>query len=156
MNEFCIGYIATGAGLGLLLVSFLYWLAGRNDTSKGVRRFGASAVICATVSVSSLLLGRFSWWLLLIYPFKILEYIQGYSNDSEYGWLKRLGISLTSTACFIFTCWVFGSGYWLLFIQLPVSFSSVLFSFKNPIKAPAEEMMVCFLNSFTLIFLPFR
>ena len=152
MTEYHIGYIAVGSLVGLAICSLLYMTGGRSN--KGIRRFGASFIVALTICLSSFFLCKFSLLLLAIYPFKILEYVQGYSNNNGKGWIKRLGISLTSIVCCAFLCWIFGN-YWLLIPHAIVSLSTVFFSFKNPIFAAAEEPLVCALNNLVLVFMPF-
>jgi len=153
MNEYTIGYIACGSLLGLVVASLLYMLGGRNN--KGIRRFGASFIIAATVNLAVYFLGNFSWWMLSLYPLLILQFIQGYSDDEGKGWVKRLGITATSVITGAILCFILGGGWWLLVIHLWVSLITTQFSFKNPIMAAAEEPMVCFLNNIAIIFYPF-
>lgn len=156
MSEFKIMYIAMGSLMGLLLATFFYVLAGRDGTSKGIRRFGASFVIATTVCLSSFFLGVFSFWFLLSFPIKTLEYVQGYSDNSGFGWLKRLGITLTSCMGGLMFCLVLGGAtWWLLPVHFIVGAMTILFSKKNPIFAAAEEPLVCVLNSIVFIFYPF-
>lgn len=145
MNEYNIGYTFIGGLVGLAVASLLYMMGGRNN--KGIRRFGASFISMATVCICAFLLGRFSLLLLLVYPFKILEYVQGYSDDEGFGWLKRIGVAMTSTFTCSLVVYIIGGSWWCLAIQIPLSLSTVLFSRKNPFFAAAEEPLICLLNN---------
>lgn len=156
MSEFNILYIAAGSLVGLIIATFLYGFAGRDGTSKGIRRFGASFIIALTVCISSLLLGVFSFWFLLSYLIKVLEFVQGYSNKNGFGWLKRLGITTTSCLGGLVFCLVLGEMTWyLLPVQFIVGSTTILFSKRNPIWAAAEEPLICALNNIIFIFYPF-
>jgi len=156
MTEFSILYIITGSLVGLMVAAFLYGLAGRSKTSKGIRRFGSSFILAATVLTSSALMGNFSWWFLLFYPLLILQFIQGYSDNDGKGWIKRLGITATSCLGGIIFCLVLSGNAWLLLpAQALIGSITVLFAFKNPVYASAEEVMVCLLNNIAFVFYPF-
>jgi len=145
MNEYAIGFAFCGGLVGIAVACALYMMGGRNN--KAIRRFGASFAVMATVVIQSLILGVFHWALLAIYVFKILEYIQGYSNKKGTGWLKRIGIAATSILCGVFLCAVIGAKWELLFLHVPISMATVLFGFKNPIPAAAEEPLICIMNN---------
>ena len=154
MSEYNILYIAIGSLAALVVSALLYGLAGRNN--KALRRFGTSFVITLQVCVVALLFGKFSFWLLLLYPLKFLEFVQGYSRERGMpGWLKRMFIALTSLVSGAFLCWVFGGAWWLLIPHAVASLSTIFFSFKNPIAAAAEEPLVCCLNNLVVVFYPF-
>ena len=153
MSEYAIGYVTCLNLVGLALACLFYMLGGRNN--KGIRRFGASAIITATVCGSSVFLGVFSWWLLLLYPVKVGEYIQGYSADRGMpAGLKRFLIALTSVVGGVLCCVVFQAGWWMLFLHTYISMITITFAFKNPLHAAAEEPLVCALNSLVLVFYP--
>ena len=145
MNEYIIGHTFCGGLVGLALATIFYMRGGRYN--KAQRRFIAPAVVMGTVVIQSLILGVFHWALLAIYVFKMLEYIQGYSNKHGMGWLKRIGIALTSIACGVFLCAVVGANWYLLILHVPLSLATVLFAFKNPLPAAAEEPLICMMNN---------
>lgn len=154
MNEYSIGFLAIGSLIGLSLGALLYMMGGRKN--KGLRRFGASFVIALTVTLTSLVMGVFSYFFLLFWPLGILQFVQGYSDNSGFGWLKRLGITATSCMGGLVFCLVLGGATWyLLPVQFIVGATTILFSKKNPLFAAAEEPAVCVLNNIVFIFYPF-
>jgi len=153
MNEYTIGYVACGSIVGLALACLLYMLGGRNN--KAIRRFGASAVLTLTVCLAAWAMGKFSWWLLALYPLKCLEFIQGYSNNEGKGWVKRLGIAFTSVMSGVVLCWILGGGWWLVLVHAWLSLASTQFALKNPLHAAAEEPLVCAINNLAIVFYPF-
>lgn len=156
LTEFNIGYIAFGNLIALAVACLLYQIGGRAGTSKGIRRFGASFVIAAALVCSSFLTGVFSFWFLLSWPLKIAEFCCGYSNKEGYGWLKRIYIGLISCLCGVIFCLVLGGLSWfVLGLQFLVGVGTVLFAFKNPFQAAAEETLVCVLSNAILLFYPF-
>ena len=153
MSEYTIGHVACGSIVGLALAAWLYMLGGRNN--KAIRRFGAPAILTLTVCLAALAMGKFSWWLVGLYPLKVAEFVQGYSNRDARGWVKRLGIVGTSLLSGIFLCIVFQGGWFLLFPHAWVGLITITFAFKNPIAAAAEEPLVCVFNNIVTIFYPF-
>lgn len=154
MNEYTIGYTACGSIVGLALAAALYMAGGRNN--KGIRRFGASFIIMATVVGASLMMGKFSWWLIALYLMKILEFAQGYGvSGNTPKWLKRLIIAATSLMSGVFLCIVFGGGWMLLPLHLWLGLATTQFSVQNPVHAAAEEPLVCILNNLVVIFYVF-
>lgn len=152
MNEYLMVYVSAGALVGLSLSSLLYSLGGR--WNKGIRRFGASFVLALTVNLSSFFLGVWSFWLLALYPLFIIQFIFGYSDNDGWGWFKRSYIVLWSVLTGVYLAWLTGS-WWLLIPHVLVSSGTILFSMKNPIKAPAEETLVCALNNLIILFYTF-
>jgi len=153
MNEYIIGFAAVGALIGLSIGSALYMMGGRNN--KALRRFVASAIMTTTVCVVSKVMGVFSWWLLLLYPLLVFQFIQGYSNNKGKGWLKRLGISATAVIAGLAVCIIFNGGYQLIFLHGWIALVTCTFAFKNPMHAAAEEVFVCFFNNIVLMCYPF-
>ena len=153
MSEYTIGYLFCGGIVGLAIACLFYMLGGRSN--KALRRFIAPAIITATICLIAFARGTFKIALLALYIFKMLEYIQGYSDRSGFGWIKRIGVAATSMAGGVYLCWIFGGGWSLLIIHGALSASTVFFSFKNPIAASAEEPLICILNSLMLIAYPF-
>jgi len=153
LSEYTVGYIACGSLVGLALAAVFYMAGGRNN--KAIRRFGASAVITLTVCLAAFFMGKFSWWLLLLYPIKVLEFLQGYSNRDGKAWVKRLGIAGTSLISGVVLCLIFGGGWWLLFPHAWLGLITTQFAFKNPIAAAAEEPLVCMLNNLVVVFYVF-
>ena len=148
MNEYVIGFTFCGGLVGLALACMFYMMGGRNN--KALRRFLSPGIITLTMVVQALILGVFHWALLAIYVFKMLEYMQGYSNNSGKGWIKRLGVAATSILAGVFMCYIMGGGWSLLFLHVPMSISTAFFAFKNPVAAAAEEPLICMMNSLIL------
>lgn len=154
MSEYTIGYIATGSLIGLAVACLLYMLGGRRH--KAIRRFGGSFVIALTVNLASFFMGIYSFWYLLIYPLKIGEFSMGYGGHSLPRQVQRGLIVATSALCGLIFCLTMGGMAWIvLAIQVIVGAITILFAFKNPIWAAAEEVLVCVLNNGVLIFYPF-
>ena len=151
MNEYTIIWICTGAGIGLVLASMLYALGGRKY--KAIRRFGASAVLTATVALSALGMGRFTWWLLLIYPFLTAGFCLGYGGDTLPEKIQRRVVYYTAVVfsgvivCFIMQ----GNSWWVLPVHLFLGMGSVYLGVKNPIHAAAEEFFICMLLNLGLL-----
>ena len=148
MNEYTIGFTFCGGIVGIAATCVFYMMGGRNN--KALRRFLAPGVFTLTMVVMALILGVFKWALLAMYIFKMLEYIQGYSNRDNTGWIKRTGVAATSILAGVFMCYIMGGGWNLLWLHVPMSLSTVLFSFKNPIAAAAEEPLICAMNCLIL------
>jgi len=153
MNEYHIGYIAVGSLIGLSITALLYMIGGRNN--KGIRRFGASAALTATICASAYFMGCFSWFMILLYPLFIAQFVQGYSDNSGFGWFKRIMISSTSIAAGIALCFILKGGWWILAIHSPISIMTAYFALKNPIHAAAEETFVCVINNLAILFYVF-
>lgn len=153
MNEYSIGYLAIGNIVAVAVTCLCYMLGGR--ANKWIRRYIGSAVLAAAVNVTALLLNTWSAWLLIVWPMTIGMFTRGYSNNSGTGWIKRICIGIISVLIGCFLCWVFDGGWWLLIIHGALCAGTVLFSFKNPLPAAAEEPLVCLLNSTMIVFYPF-
>lgn len=155
MSEYSIGYLACGSLAGLVIAAVLYMMGGRDN--KALRRYGASAIIAATINIVAWLMGVWFAWLLLIFPLKIAEFSLGYGGDDSLtrGFKRALvvGVSLLSGLIFCVT-WG-GVAYWYLALQAFVGAGTIFFAFKNPIAAAAEEPLVCVLNNCVLMLYPF-
>jgi len=155
MNEYHIGYAAVVGLVGLAAGCLLYMLGGRNN--KALRRFVASFILSATVWGNALYMGTFGWLMLLLYPVKILEFVQGYSADHGMpAPLKRLLVVLTSLAGGVLCAYSIGGVAWfVLILHALVGIGTVMFAVKNPFAAAAEEPLVCAMNNLVLMFYPF-
>ena len=81
MSEYAIGHAACIALGGLVLACWFYMLGGRNG--KYLRRYVGSAVLTITVALTANFMGNFSWWIVLIYPMKVLEFSMGYGVSGD-------------------------------------------------------------------------
>jgi len=157
MNEYNIMYTGIGALIGLVISAWLYAEGGRQDKWK--RRFLASAVLATTVNICSLIMGKWTYELLGIFPLLIVGFSLGYGvNDDNVVWkitrrtLYALG-NIVSGLLFIF--FVSQSG-WLVFVpHVGIALWSVWLAVKNPIHAAAEELFVCVLLNLGLCMYPF-
>ncbi len=154
MSEYTIGFIACGNLVALALAATLYMCGGRKD--KWIRRYLGSFMIALAINLTAVFFEKWSYWLLLLYPMLILQFSMGYGVSGVMPkWVKRLLISLLSVVTGFFLCCILGGGIWLLIIHALVAVGTVVFAFKNPIYASAEEPLVCILNNLLLIFYPF-
>ena len=147
MSEYAIGHAACIALGGLVLACWFYMLGGRNG--KYLRRYVGSAVLTITVALTANFMGNFSWWIVLIYPMKVLEFSMGYgvSGDTPQ-WIKRLKVTGVSVVSGLILVFVFGGQSALLLIPHAwLGAITTQFAFKNPIHAAAEEPLVCLCNN---------
>ena len=157
MPELTIGYTAFGSLIGLAIGSLMYMLGGRDNISKGVRRFGGSFVIAATVNAASIVMGKWNPWFLITYPCLVFGFSLGYGGDVLFTKVIRrtifcLGV-LTASLSFVF---VLGGATWLLFpLHIGVAIWTIWLGVRNPIHAAAEEFFICVLLNLGLIMYPF-
>jgi hypothetical protein len=154
MNEYNIGYLAVGNLACLILACLFYMLGGRSG--KWRRRFVAPIFIAVALNVSSLLLSKYSFYLLLAYPLSMAMFILGYGGDDKIARIiKRILVAILSVFIGVLLCILFQSGWWLLAINFLVAIGSVMFAIKNPIAAASEEVLVCALLNLVMMFYPF-
>jgi hypothetical protein len=82
------------------------------------------------------------------------QFVMGYSDNQNFGIFKRGYIATTSVLTGVFLAWLMGS-WWLLVPHVLVSGGTVIFGRKNPVKAPAEEMLVALMNNLVTVFYVF-
>ncbi len=155
MNEYTILYTAAGSMLGLSLATLLYALGGRSGKWK--RRFIASLILAATVNIASLVMGRFSFWLFLVFPALIAGFSMGYGADTLI-WkiIRRTTYALSVIASGLIFCFVFGgNAWWVLPVHAGIGLFSVYLGVRNPIYAAAEEVFVCAVLNIGLCMYPF-
>lgn len=155
MNEYLILWIAFGSMISLSLATLLYALGGRSGKWK--RRFIASLILATTVNIASLIMGRFSFWLFLVYPLLIGGFSLGYGADSTISKvMRRTTYALGVCAPGLIFCLVFGGKAWLILpVHIGVGLFSLWLGVKNPIFAAAEEIFVCALLNIGLMMYPF-
>ena len=155
MNEYTIGWLASCAGLGVVLASTLYWIGGRSN--KWIRRFVSPAVICGTICGVSLGMGNFHWAMLAVCPLLSIGYHLGYGGDDvKTKIVKRLYYALACSGSGVLLAIVLGgNAYWILPIQIAVALGTVYLGVKNPVYAAAEEFFVSVLLTVGLVMYPF-
>ena len=155
MSELQTGVLTFVGLIGLSCGCFLYMLGGRSD--KWLRRFVASLIITATSVILSTFMGKFSWWLVTIYPILMTGMSLGYGADET--WLKVIKRSLFGLAVVsagLIYCLCFGGNmWWILLIHIGIAVWSVFLGVKSTIHAASEETFICFLLNAGLIMYPF-
>ena len=139
-------FIVTVAFIELIVLAIGCWCymwGGRSGKWK--RRFIGSLICSTAVWVGLLLMNRFSYWSLLIYPILAIGFSLGYGSDIEYEkFFKRLIIVVTICgAGLILTFILKGSSIYILPLQLLIACGSIWLGLKNPIQAAAEEFFAC-------------
>jgi hypothetical protein len=151
MNEYLTLYQITGAGIALVLASFLYSLGGRDGKWK--RRFIASLVLATTVITCAILRHHFSWWMLFTYPLLTGGFSLGYGADEWEGKVIKRTI-YAAAVCMAGVLMAFlirGNAFWILPFHIGVGAFSVYLGTKNPIEAAAEEFIICMILNIGLI-----
>lgn len=153
MDEYRILWTAVGSMLGLVVASALYSLGGRQGKWK--RRYVASFVLTMTVIATSLILGTFTWWSLMVYPLLIGTFSLGYGSESFI--VKVLKRSLVAICGIIATLPLIIPGMRLAILPLQVVMVPlyVWLGVRNPIPAAAEEVFICIVLNLGLVILPF-
>lgn len=156
MNEFTTLYQATGAGIALVISSFLYSLGGRaGGPGKWVRRFLGSFILAATVCGLCVLRGTFNWWLMGVWPLLIGGMSLGYGAESLGGKIARRSIFCGGVVSAGALCAYFLHG-WLVFIpHVGVAVWSIYLGVRNPVEASFEEWYISMLLNLGLIAYPF-
>lgn len=153
MNEYVILWSAVASLLGLVAASALYSLGGR--AGKWKRRYVASFVLTLTVIITSLIMGTFTWWSLMVYPLLILTFSLGYGSESlTVKILKRLLVvvcGIIATLPLILP----EMRLILLPVQILLALIYIYLGVRNPVYAASEEVFICCILNFGLIMLPF-
>jgi hypothetical protein len=154
-NEYFIGYMAFFSLLGLASGCLLYMLGGRQG--KWIRRFLGSLIISMDVYTTSVVLGTFNWWLLLIYPVLAIGFSLGYGADILWKKIvKRTIFALAVLSAGLICCFSMGGNAWVVFpCHVGIGLWSVYLGVRNPLQAAAEETFVCALLNLGLIMYPF-
>lgn len=155
MNEYLTVWQAFLAMIGVSLACLFYSLGGRSD--KWLRRCIGSFILSFTVCGLLFWRGMWTWWALLVFPLLILGFSNGYGADSLWGKVLRRAIyALGVLASGLVFAIYFGGNAWMLFIpHLGIGAWSIFLGVKNPLYAPAEEVMVCAALNLGLVFYPF-
>jgi len=147
--------------LAVILYSAMRTLGGRDDETlkkyhipfdnRLWKRFIAPVYLAGVCIANAVVAQRFHWFYLLSAPaFVAGAYCDGYGNDSGVRWrevLQRVLSALASTAPAIILA-IGSHSYTLLLIQLLIAVTvKVTLNFVN-LKAPLEEFLINFLDSF--------
>lgn len=157
MSEFTIGWIGSGSGLGLLIASTLYWIGGRDGTSKLWRRLGGAFILALTVNLSSLFLGNWEIIYLLVFPCLFAGFSMGYGGDNLLAKIiRRTLYAIGVTGSGLIFAFTIGGAAWGIFIfHAIIGLTSVWLGVRNPFHAVAEEWAICMVLNLGLIFYPF-
>lgn len=155
MSETWLGTIPL---IGTVIVAFgcwLYMLGGRSGKWK--RRFFGSLLCATAIWVEALLVGNFSFWMLLAYPLLIASFSLGYGSDFlATKIIKRVLVVAASLTIGIVMCLVLGgAAWWVLPVQVAVGMMSVYLGVRNPVYAAPEEFFVCLLLTECNLMYPF-
>jgi len=143
MNEYTIGYAATGAIFALAFMCLFYMLGGRKN--KWLRRFIAPLFQEASTNLCAWIMGIWNAWLLLTYILVAIGFSFGYGGETTGSKLFRrlvyCAMNLTVALLFIF---LYGPKMlWIFIPNIGVAAWSIYLGIKNPLYAPAEEVFVC-------------
>ena len=137
----------------VLTAAILYSLGGRDGISKGVRRYGASAIIVFGTILFAAANTSLNLWYLVCYPLLVLAYSLDYGGDTLLSKiLKRLKCAVAIVlACSLIA--VLNGKINLLVTQSVVAIAtSILLGVKSDIAASQEELLIGFT---TCMFVPF-
>jgi len=153
------GLVAFG-GFASLISSVLYMWGGTEMSwggKKWLRRYLGSFVLAVAASVTAVVLAKWDWRYLLMYPCLFGGFSLGYGAPTTAGKILRrtlfaLGVL---TACIV-GAWIAGwtvAAYMVLGISFSIGLASVLLGTFNPFKnAPLEQYIICQLLT---MFIPF-
>ena len=141
MSELWIGTIAF---FGLLLTAvgcWLYMAGGRSGKWK--RRFIGSLVLSAAVWLEFLLMGKFSFWTLLIYPLTIGTFCLGYGAEQIGEKIMKRSFVVSASLMTSLGIFFLYGGWAILPIDVIIASTTVYLGVKNPVHAAAEEFFIC-------------
>lgn len=154
MNETWLGTIPVIETLIIIVGCFLYMLGGRSG--KITRRVFGSLICSTAVWVGLLLMGRFRWGALGLYPLLAMGFSLGYGAESN--WEKIIKRSLiVAFLCLsgVLLAWLLGGRAWLILpLQAFIGAGSIYLGVINPIHAASEEFFVCLLLTECLVMYP--
>lgn len=154
MNETFLGSIPAIQAIILVIGCFLYMLGGRSGKWK--RRFLGSFICATAVWVGLLLMGRFKWATLGLYPLLLGGFSLGYGADVIFIKIVKRGL-IVAFLCLSGTllAWCLGGRAWeILPLQAFIGIGSIYLGVRNPIHAASEEFFVCLLLTECLIMYP--
>tara|TARA_Y100000310_G_scaffold155934_1_gene155383 strand:+ start:3809 stop:4276 length:468 start_codon:yes stop_codon:yes gene_type:complete len=153
MSEIGLMFFGVFKIITVLTGAILYSLGGRDGISKGVRRFGASAIIVGGTCYFAFSSGAFNWWYLLSYPLLCTAYSLGYGSDNTLGKvIKRaycgLAIVVATSPIALLT-----GRIEVLIVQAVVALTtSIILGIKSKIPASQEELLIGFMTSLCVPF----
>lgn len=139
-------FIGTVPFIGLIILSIACWFymwGGRSGKWK--RRFIGSFICSLAIILEYILLNKFKYLLLLIYPLTIATFVLGYGADLVLSKIKRRFIVVSvSVISSIGICLLYGGNTWFVLpLETWVALSTIYLGVKNPVQAAAEEYFVC-------------
>ena len=153
MSEIGLLFLGASKLVIALVAGVLYSLGGRDGVSKGVRRFGVSALLISCVVLFSLLNHSFSPWFLCSLPLYVAALSLGYGADKTYRKIIKRGIFGLAVACAGLPI-VIVTGVWSLWIlQVILAISScIILGVLNALTASQEELCIGFLSVVMVLF----
>lgn len=154
MTEIWLGTIPLIEAAILLVGCWLYQVGGRSGKWK--RRFLGAFVCSLAVWIGLLLMGRFKWPALGLFPLISIGFSLGYGADLLWPKIVKR-VSIVAFLCFsgALLAWVLGGKAWIVLpLQGFIGLGSVWLGVKNPLHAAAEEFFVCLLLTECLIMYP--
>lgn len=151
MSEYTILHTAVASFLFCVLAAWFYGLGGRSN--KWLRRFVASGIFTLGFNLCALWLGKWEWWMPLVWLGMAPIYIKGYAGGSGPSGrvIKRLIIWGMLTALGIVIAFALHLPLWkaviALGIQMWVCLPTLAFAVKNPYYAAFEEPFICVITS---------
>ena len=144
----------------VLLACYCYMLAGRGDAAKyhigkWLRRYISPAFITLGAVIPAILIGNFKWYLFLIYPLFVLQFISGYGSLSFWTRIQRRAIIVLLNMIPLLLLAFAYHNFWLMPLAIPFASLSIYLGIKNPFSPAIEEFLVCFLLSFPITLYPF-
>lgn len=133
----------------LLMTGAAFFYGWGGIKGKWKRRYISSFLVVVSISAGSLILSRFNYWLLLVFPLAIGTHSLGYGvNEGENQTLRKVLkrslvvlASLTVSAVLVLT---FGKpAVFLLPVDMIVGITSIYLGVRNPTQASAEEFQIC-------------
>jgi hypothetical protein len=158
MNEFNQGWLFSANMIVACIASVWYWLGGRaGGPGKWIRRYLAPLVLCLAVCLTACVMGKFSWWLLAVYPLTTLGFVLGYGGKNK-TWrvIKRVIVAIVLTIPGVLCCMVFGGKAWLLLpVHAVINGLTAYLGTINPLMPTAEEGILGMMFSIVLLGYPF-
>jgi hypothetical protein len=153
-------WLVTADGAAVFLASVLYMIGGTKMSfggQKWLRRFLASGILAMAANVTALILGRWAWPLVLIWPALIGGFSLGYGGETTgTKVIKRAIFAAGCCSAGVFGLWATGwtgAGIGVLVLQFLIGGGSVYLGVRNPYSnAPLEQLIICLLLTFSVPF----
>jgi len=155
MNEINLQWLVFGNFIALAFASLAYGFGGMSN-GRALRRFISPLIVFLSIVVTSLILHKFSFLILIALPLLIVRNILGYGGDNVgMRLLKRGLIVALAILTGALLAYAFQGGWWLLLVLGLSSSGTILFARYNPLIARAEESLVFLLLNSCLMMFPF-